>query len=614
MNIKIGKAAKTVLLLHMNGANGSQSFVDSSINNCSVSAFDNAQISTAQSKFGGASAVFDDSGSYLEIASRPDFGFGTGDFTIEMWLYKSSPITYWNGFFGINRFDNNGILIRLQPNGGANDALYVGGNYYNWDAPTNFPLNQWNHFALVRHNGVIVIYVNGNSVFSANNSNNLGSVGEVTVGASAHSFVEGFDGYIDELRIIKGAGIYTSNFTPPTSEFPSTASLSITKGGSGKTNQKKYIDLLPSSSNLTFLFDPIFYNNIKEESGTVFSRGRISDPFYLSHSIRDYQYNNIVPQLSNVDALQYIKGKPLGTKKSGFKNNVFSWIKDISSDNDLENGRNDKSIGGGMAYEDLRVPLLTLTKPGNTDLFSNSTTSTFIFFIRLQNPITHKNPNNPEFLVREKRGFFTKIGNLEIGYRSPYYNIVGEPSYKSVFNNFSFVFNFGSGSYIEIHNSTFMTDFKFNFNQMYCIAIVKNNFEMKFYINGELQNMAYLKFNPLTNNPHCGLGGRPRRLFRSRKSDAPVGPGFKKTDGSVYNPTNIGGLTPISTNHSINCAFGGSNIIHGKSNLSRYSHNFGVKRSKRYLNNLDIGVNIAYSIALSQSQINQIYENFRSRY
>lgn len=366
-------------------------------------------------------------------------------------------------------------------------------------------------------------------------------------------------------------------------------------------------------NSLTFLFDPIFYNNIKDESPSILYRGKALDAYYLNHSIRDYQYDNIVPQLGDANAIQYIQGKPRDTKKSGFKNNVFSWIKDSSSNNDLENGKNDK-LAGPMTYEDLLRPLLTLTKPGNTDLFSNSTTSTFIFFVKLQNPITHKNPNNPSFLVREKRGFFAKIGNVEIGYRSPYYNIVGEPSYKSVFNNFSFVFNFGPSSYIAIHNSTFMTDFKFNFNQMYCIAIVKNNSEMKFYINGELQNMAYLKFNPLTNNPHCGVGGRPRRLYLSRRIDAPVGPGFKKTNGSVYNPTNMGGLTPISTNHSINCSFGGSQIIYGKSNMFRYWDIQGIKRSKRYLNNLDIGVNIAYNIALSQSQIVEIYENFRYRY
>ena len=364
---------------------------------------------------------------------------------------------------------------------------------------------------------------------------------------------------------------------------------------------------------LTFLFDPIFYNNIKDESLSIIYATKAVDPYYLNHSIRDYQYNNIVPQLGDVNAIQYVQSKPAGFKKSGFKNNTFSWIKDSSSNNDLENGKND-NFAGAMIYEDLLRPLLTLTKPGNTDLFSNSTTSTFICFVRLQNPITHKNPNNPSFLVREKRGFFAKIGNVEIGYRSPYYNIVGEPSYKGVFDNFSFVFNFGTNSYIAIHNSTFMTDFKFNFNQMYCIAIVKNNSEMKFYINGELQNMAYLKFNPLTNNAHCGLGGRPRRLYSSRKIDAPVGPGFKKTNGSVYNPTNMGGLTPISTNHSINCSFQGSQIIYGKSNMFRYWGNPGAKRSKRYLNNLDIGVNIAYNIALSQSQIVEIYENFRYRY
>jgi len=423
--------------------------------------------------------------------------------------------------------------------------------------------------------------------------------------------------YIEVYQLNNRAPIY-STYDPSFPEHPIVIYVSFDEGNTWIKENAGDVDAgTPPTSvienALTFLFDPIFYNNIKDESPSILYGGKAVDAYYLNHSIRDYQYNNIVPQLGDVNAIQYVQNKPIGFKKSGFKNNTFSWIKDSSSNNDLENGKND-NFAGTMMYEDLLRPLLTLTKPGNTDLFSNSTTSTFICFVRLQNPITHKNPNNPSFLVREKRGFFAKIGNVEIGYRSPYYNIVGEPSYKGVFNNFSFVFNFGTNSYIQIHNSTFMTDFKFNFNQMYCIAIVKNNSEMKFYINGELQNMAYLKFNPLTNNPHCGIGGRPRRLYSSRRIDAPVGPGFKKTNGSVYNPTNMGGLTPISTNHSINCSFQGSQIIYGKSNMFRSWNPRGVKRLKRYLNNLDIGVNIAYNIALSQSQIVEIYENFRYRY
>lgn len=60
--------ASVALLLHMDGANGSASFTDSSGNAHAVTANGGAQISTAQSKFGGSSADFDAVDSYLSVA------------------------------------------------------------------------------------------------------------------------------------------------------------------------------------------------------------------------------------------------------------------------------------------------------------------------------------------------------------------------------------------------------------------------------------------------------------------------------------------------------------------------------------------------------------------
>src|SRR5690606_25450842 len=61
--------ASVVLLLHMDGADGSTMFIDSSANGLTVTANGNAQIDTAQSKFGGAAALFDGNGDYLALPS-----------------------------------------------------------------------------------------------------------------------------------------------------------------------------------------------------------------------------------------------------------------------------------------------------------------------------------------------------------------------------------------------------------------------------------------------------------------------------------------------------------------------------------------------------------------
>jgi hypothetical protein len=49
----------------------------------------NAQISTTQSKFGGSSLYFDGTGDQLLGTTSPNLIFGTGDFTIEAWVYQT---------------------------------------------------------------------------------------------------------------------------------------------------------------------------------------------------------------------------------------------------------------------------------------------------------------------------------------------------------------------------------------------------------------------------------------------------------------------------------------------------------------------------------------------
>jgi hypothetical protein len=83
------------LLLHGDGTNGSTTITDSSLTPKTVTAVGNAQISTAQSKFGGASILLDGSGDYLDVGSNSAFGYGLSDFTIETWVYRnvSSALT-----------------------------------------------------------------------------------------------------------------------------------------------------------------------------------------------------------------------------------------------------------------------------------------------------------------------------------------------------------------------------------------------------------------------------------------------------------------------------------------------------------------------------------------
>lgn len=217
--------AQTSLLLHFDGANGSTAFTDSSPNALTVTANGDAQISTAQSKFGGASGYFDGAGDYLEVASSDAQDFGTGDFTIEMWLRPASAPSYIlvsgegpNGDPGNLHASGWNIrrvydTLQLERFDGNNEAIVSFGSW----SPSN---NQWVHLAISRESGTSRAFIDGVLLSAQSDSNDWSRVDNTenlwighAIDGNGESY---YEGYIDELRIIKGAALYTSNFTPPT--------------------------------------------------------------------------------------------------------------------------------------------------------------------------------------------------------------------------------------------------------------------------------------------------------------------------------------------------------------------------------------------------------------
>jgi len=203
------------LLLHFDGADGSDSFTDSSNNALMPINSSNALISTEQNQFGGSSGYFSgDPVATLTYEESPLFGFGTGDFTIEMFTYMFSATR--NSVVSVGTYAN-GILWRLT----AGDALYLAGNSFYWlnnSGNVSVPLEQWAHVALTRAGTVIRVFVDGVIAFEEDvGVIDLGAAQPLTIGCGAHELasVDAYHGYIDELRIVKGFAVYTANFTPP---------------------------------------------------------------------------------------------------------------------------------------------------------------------------------------------------------------------------------------------------------------------------------------------------------------------------------------------------------------------------------------------------------------
>jgi len=345
------------------------------------------------------------------------------------------------------------------------------------------------------------------------------------------------------------------------------------------------------------------------------------DPVYLEE-LRNYKIDNIIPSFPFLEVRQHIPGTSFNTRKTELKNNVYRYIK-YNNNDDVEHLKTHGKViyntlngpvvsNKGKNLQDLINPLLKLRKNDNSTIFNSLTDFTLNMFVKLQRPIAHTAPG--DYLVREKRGIFlTSYADasraLILGYRSPYYNIDGDTTYKLKFEPFSFVFSFGHGwtSDFGLGNFTLMTDYKYKFGEMYMLSISKSSGEYKIYINGELQTTALLPFNPCV-LPSSG-NNRNRRQHNARMQITPLAPGFLQKDGSTYSLTSTS-WTPenVGSTHNYLC-FGKSRRSNPGLGLEAVHH-----KRKRYLNNLDIGVINAYNIALSQTQISEMYNNFRYRY
>lgn len=210
------------LLLPMDGTNGSTTFTDSGPNALAVTAT-SATISTTQSKYGGASGYFNGTSSYLQTGSSSDsrFLFGTGDFTVEFWMYVtafsgSNIQTTINNYAGVTA----GWNIQINCLNTNNVRFAYGDTTIALTASNTLTAGQWYHIAVTRSGTSVTIWINGTASATATNSTNISAGAILTIGRGATYSGQYFNGYIDDLRITKGVARYTSAFAPPSQAHP----------------------------------------------------------------------------------------------------------------------------------------------------------------------------------------------------------------------------------------------------------------------------------------------------------------------------------------------------------------------------------------------------------
>jgi len=176
----------------------------------------NAQISTTQSKFGGGSMYFDGTGDYLTVPSSPNLAFGSGDYTIEFWIYFSSIASNNTVFDGRTAAASTAQVPCIIYYSGLGWYYFVNGSTLVSGGSAS--TSTWTHVAVCRSGTSTKMFINGSQIGSTATDNNVYISSVLTIGAR-YDNTENLNGFIDDLRITKGIARYTQNFTPPTAAF-----------------------------------------------------------------------------------------------------------------------------------------------------------------------------------------------------------------------------------------------------------------------------------------------------------------------------------------------------------------------------------------------------------
>lgn len=211
---------KVVASLHLDGTDGATTFTD--VKGHSFTASGNAQLDTAQARFGTASLLLDGTDDFIKSADHADWALGSGDFTIDCWVrFNGDPgtagmtfVSHWEAnspanqrgwVFGLN---NNTLRFLYSTDGVGSTTLSVA---WNPGSAT------WYYVSVVRRGATVYFFVDGlllgtasigtASIFDANST--------LQIGTQSNGADFDMNGWIDDVRITKGAARYTTTFSRP---------------------------------------------------------------------------------------------------------------------------------------------------------------------------------------------------------------------------------------------------------------------------------------------------------------------------------------------------------------------------------------------------------------
>ncbi len=197
----------------------------------------------------GGSAYMDGSGDYLTFAPGSAFAFGTGDFTVEAFLYPTSTA---NAYLidARNSGQTNAWAFHFTPS--TNSVVWFNGTA-DWTVTASVISNQWNHIAYVRTGTTGALYLNGVRVSTQTDSTNYSISPTTSYLSSRYSGANQFLGYVSAVRVLKGTAqysgtTYTVPTAPPTAITNTSLLLNFTNAGIYDGTMKNNLETVGGAS------------------------------------------------------------------------------------------------------------------------------------------------------------------------------------------------------------------------------------------------------------------------------------------------------------------------------------------------------------------------------
>lgn len=254
------------LLLDGDGTNGGQNntFLDSSPNNFTITRNGNVTQGSFSPYGNRWSNHFDGTGDYLSISANSTFAFRTSDFTVECFFYPLSNDTTQYLYI---LDSTGGFSFGFEPVSSV-PSFVLGRRATAYDLSAAYTIvpNQWVHLAVCRSGGVVSLFINGARVATGSNSLDYTINGPVIIGGI--STISGYDanGYISNLRVIKGTALYDPTKTTlsvPVSTLSAVTHTSLLTCQSNrfKDNSLNNFTITPSGNASVQRFDPFVSSN-----------------------------------------------------------------------------------------------------------------------------------------------------------------------------------------------------------------------------------------------------------------------------------------------------------------------------------------------------------------